>query len=318
MASLIVTGCDAKYFSIVQGLLESLASYPALREQSIGFLDAGLTDDQRRWLASRGVLVRTIGWDHDFPVRQEWEARMPGFKVMVARPQIRDHFPGFDAYLWMDADTWVQRGAAVSHLLSAAAASRSLVAVPEVDRSYFKFVRGPQAWWAEHQAAVACQGETVARAMQFLPTINAGLFALHAAAPHWDAYQKYLIAGLNRIQETTDQTRVVEQTALNAAVYADQLPVLRFPSAYNWLACLAIPYWDLGASSFVEPSPPYGLISVLHLSIHVLTRAVAVPLLHAGRVCGTLQTPLSQAAARGLADEQGKLLAAVEAGLPHG
>jgi hypothetical protein len=316
MTNLIVTGCDAKYFPIVRGLLDSLWSFPALQQQPIGFLDAGLTAEQSAWLASRVVSVKQIGWDHDFPLRAAWEQQMPGFKVMVARPQIRDHFPGYGIYHWIDADIWIQRPEAVLEML-AAAESKALVAVPEVDRSYFKFVKAPHAWLAEQQALVACQGEEIARQLQFLPTINAGMFALHAGASHWKLYQQYLVAGLNRIAETTDQTRVVEQTALNAAVYAGKLPVVRFPSLYNWLACLALPCWNVDAGQFAEPAPPYAPISLLHLSIHVLAHPVDVPVLYAGRIRGNVKTPLSYEAAQRLAAGKSQLLAAIRGGAPR-
>src|SRR4029453_4615902 len=103
---------------IVQGLLESLWSVPALQDQKIGFLDAGLTAEQTSWLGRPGGLLKGVGWDPDFPVRAQWEQQVPGFKVMVARPQIRDHFPGFDVYLWMDADIWVQRGEPVGKMVA--------------------------------------------------------------------------------------------------------------------------------------------------------------------------------------------------------
>jgi hypothetical protein len=121
MKSIIVTGCDARYFPLVEGLVRSLRQWQQLVGLPVGLLDFGLEDPQRQWLVGQGVDVRPGGWDFDFARRDAWEAMKPWFKAYLCRPHLRKHFPGFDVYCWLDADTWVQRPEAVELLLTCAA-----------------------------------------------------------------------------------------------------------------------------------------------------------------------------------------------------
>src|SRR5262249_19219092 len=150
------------------------------------------------------------------------------------------HFQGFEVFVWMDADTWVQDGEAVDQL-AAFAEDGKLAIVPEVDRSYYKFDEAPQAWEVEHRVMRACIGDEITNTLRYFPTLNAGVFALRHDAPHWNHWIKYLRIGLQHIRDVNDRTRCVEQVALNAAVRIEKLSAHYFPTSYNWLACMSVP-----------------------------------------------------------------------------
>ena len=60
--------------------------------------------------------------------------------------------------------------------------------------------------------------------------LNCGVFALHADAPHWEAWRRLIAQVLQR-------TRFfyAEQIALNYGVFAERLPVELLPAYCNWL-----------------------------------------------------------------------------------
>ena len=62
-------------------------------------LDLGLKDDEKAWLNSVGAtLASNIQIIPNFP-------DAPGYmRAMTCRPYLRDLLPGYDIYLWMDAD----------------------------------------------------------------------------------------------------------------------------------------------------------------------------------------------------------------------
>jgi hypothetical protein len=308
--SIIITGCDSAYFSLARGLVRSLRRFPSLTRHPIGFLDFGLDEAQRRWLGEQGVEIQPGGWDMDFPNRAAWEAAKPWFKVYLCRPYLRRHFPDYEVYLWLDADSWVQESEAVEHLI-AAAARGGMAACAEVDRSYIKFTKGQVLWQHESKVAAHCLGGELGGRLAMTPNFNAGVFAMRHDAPHWETWRHYFQLGLDRVDPTHELSRMVEQVALNAAIYLDDCPTHRFPCTYNWLACMALPLWDIAAQKFVEPAPPYRPIGIMHLSLLLLERAVTIPVLYQQEQHGALTTPLTLEGQEAMARAQGQILAAI-------
>jgi len=299
MKSIIITGCDATYFPLVEGLVRSLRQWPQLAVLPVGLLDFGLADPQRQWLVGQGIDVRPGGWDFEFAKRDAWEATKPWFKAYLCRPHLRKHFPGFDVYCWLDADTWVQQPNAIE-LLLVCAARGGLAAVPEIDRSYTKFVSNPSVWQLESEVAAHCFGPDMATRLRMLPQFNAGVFAMRHDAPHWEHYRHYLQLALERVEPADYFSRLAEQVAFNAATAFHDSPTHRLPSTVNWVALHASPAFDVATGLFVEPSPPHQPIGIMHLTADVAANPLTIPALDAGEPCFPIRTPLSFAGLLGL------------------
>ncbi|MBV8335522.1 MAG: macrocin O-methyltransferase, partial [Alphaproteobacteria bacterium] len=112
---LIASGSDSAYFPLLR---DTVLSVLAQRQNAaIGILDFGLTPDQRKWLADRVTHLVRPGWDVDFPDRERTpETR----KAQLSRPFLRCHFPGYESYLWIDADAWLQDWRVIELYLAAA------------------------------------------------------------------------------------------------------------------------------------------------------------------------------------------------------
>jgi hypothetical protein len=225
----------------------------------IGVLDFGLDEDQLEWLSTRVEHVVRPGWDLDFPDRERTPETL---KAQVARPFLRRHFPGYETYMWIDADAWLQDGRAVD--LYAAAAGRDKLAItPEIDRAYKRHYKRPKlfGWtlaWKNYREAF---GWRAADRLGRNPMLNCGVFALHCDAPHWDAWERVLSQVLQR-------TRFffVEQVALNYVIFAEHLQVNLLPAYCNWMPGDAVPAFDASRGLFVEPYAPYETIGVMHLA----------------------------------------------------
>src|ERR1700722_15684093 len=106
MKTTIVTASDADFYPLLRGLLASLedrrpAAQPAL---PVTVLDVGLLPEQVAALRET-VNVVAPGWMADFPGREnfgQW------FQAMIARPYLSKIVSGYDLYIWLDADAWVQ------------------------------------------------------------------------------------------------------------------------------------------------------------------------------------------------------------------
>src|SRR5215472_16277761 len=125
---LISSGADSGYFPLLRDTVLSILAQ--CRGAVIGILDFGLAPEQRDWLTERVAHLVRPGWDIDFPHREHTpETR----KAQLSRPFLRRHFPGYETYLWIDADAWLQDWRTVE-LYIAAAGHDKLAITPEIDR----------------------------------------------------------------------------------------------------------------------------------------------------------------------------------------
>lgn len=262
---IVVTGCDSAYAPLARDLVQSIREKAELADLPIGVLDLGLDGDQIDIFTSYDVEIRKVGWDLDFPGRDEWEKQLPGYKAMVSRSFLREHFPGYSTYLWMDADTWVQRPDSILNIIQGTNESTLLISA-ELDRQFGHYLKGPAIWQVYHNWYAEIFGKDIANKMNLRPMLNCGIFALSANAPHWQAWRKIHEAGLSRNTTVSPATFMIEQLALNIATYLNQLNVTLLPSGYNWLCHHAMPVWSTEQEVFLEPSIPNSEISILHLS----------------------------------------------------
>ena len=64
-----------------------------------------------------------------FKDRQDW------FKLLTERPFMKDYFPGYEKYIWMDADTEVLSSDGIVNLINACE-DKELAIAPEISESY--------------------------------------------------------------------------------------------------------------------------------------------------------------------------------------
>ncbi|MEI6806842.1 MAG: hypothetical protein WCK49_10130 [Myxococcaceae bacterium] len=120
----IVTGMssNAPYWELGVQLIESIHATRFYHKTPIKILDCGLTLEHCEYLNKRfQVEIKDPGWDinPDFLVESTCYQVLPqnGWKGCTARPYLHRHFPGFDYYLWIDADTWIQDETGLDHLI---------------------------------------------------------------------------------------------------------------------------------------------------------------------------------------------------------
>lgn len=260
MSTLLISAGDARYFPLVQGTISSLCDAPERRAVSVAFLDLGCTNSQRAWLLERVDYVEYAHWEISFPGRASAKEYMKGLCV---RPFLQRYFPGFDVYVWIDGDAWVQDWNAVS-LLVEGARRRGLAIVPEIDRgSRLQYGGLSDYWLFNYRQYELAFGSEVAEELHSHPVLNAGVFALHKDAPHWDVWAHQLfIAARNGANLYTDQY------ALNVTVYKRGLfdCTELLPAWCNWTCHFGLPVWDKSDTSFVEPYLPHTRIGILHLT----------------------------------------------------
>lgn len=255
----LITGADAGYASLLSGWLESIKMIKLDSEIDLCFLNLGCDQLQIENVKALGGICIEPDWDIDFPERY----RMPDhFKAMVSRPFLKKYFPGYDYYMWIDADAWVQDPAVIGIYLQAAATGKIAIA-SQFDRSYKSAYKRQKlfGWTHNHKHYRLGWGWRVADKFGRLPILNSGVFALAGNSPHWELWGEALNAGLQRTRH-----KLVEQTALNLAIYRDHLPATYLPAYCNWLCDAALPKVDQESGMLVEPNAPYQPLGIVHLA----------------------------------------------------
>ncbi len=252
--TIIVTAADDAFFPLLRGMISSVLAHRPNTGYVLGCFDLGLTDEQREWLANAGVsvIVPHTGLRHGIT------SQLQGKLGYLARPYLKENFPGYEIYIWLDADTWLQSWEAVDRLHEGAASEGG--AFVREDAPEYRDRLDLKAW----RAVNFRRGFGMIRGLRvfFAPHINNGVFALHSDAPHWDYWRSHYQSAIDRCGRYAP----FDQFGLNAAIYLDKLPASFLPPTNNWICDLVMPKWNSETGLFCRPNDPSQAISVMHLA----------------------------------------------------
>jgi hypothetical protein len=105
-------------------------------------------------------------------------------------------------------------------------------------------------------------GAEVARHIVKHATLNSGVFAATANAPHWSCWATWLGGALKRLDKPF---YFVEQLALNVVAYHERLALHWLPSKHNWVCHKALPMLSATTGKLIDPLPPHEELGVIHL-----------------------------------------------------
>lgn len=254
----LISAADERFFPRIRDLLHSVAEHrPAdAAPMDIGVIDLGMTApqlDQIRPMVKQIVPGRD---DFSYPARP---AAARWVQALTARPFLRNYFPGYSRYLWMDADIWLQDWRSIELLCSGQ--GDEVVVTPEIHCAYPYLYGGGML--AEHNRRFCSEsfGEEGSNLIAGKAIINAGMFSIGAQSGFWDAYRSLVIQGFNR-----GPNKWTEQYAMNLALYTGNMRIRPLPAWSNWICTYALPVYDPIEHCLCEPTPPHEKISALHLT----------------------------------------------------
>jgi hypothetical protein len=261
----IVTAADAAFYELATDTVASIRDKAQGRDIPIVIFDLGLTATQRERLRSRRVDFVVPGWDYAFhSPPPEW------FKAMTARTRLPKWVPGFEFYLWIDADAWVQRWETIELLLDAADRC-GFAAVAEADRAYSDI----QAATADGKPVSTLQtridnlrtyfGDDVVRRAAHRATMNCGVFCARHNSSIWEAWPRLMTVALR--SRRVSSFFFAEQTAMNVALSYESVPFARLPAMHNWLLTGAMPRVGDGGE-LVHPDFPHESLGIIHRAAH--------------------------------------------------
>lgn len=252
----VVSAADATFFRLLRGLVGSLRDTPQGRDIALYVFDIGLTEAQRRWLLVQGAHLRALP-----PPPDDAAALSPTLRLLLSRCRIPEMLPGHDVYVWIDADAWVQRWEAIDAYVEGALCSGFAI-TPETDPAYdteiLRVVHGP---------VFSLFGPEGVERLLTRGSINAGIFAGRADAPHWPAWRRRIAASRTATADP-QQLFLLDQTALSLVCTDGELPAAMLPTTCNWVANLALPIVSDDARLLLRPLPPHEPLGIVHQAGH--------------------------------------------------
>lgn len=257
MKRIIICAADENFSDLLLDLVHSTQQWDEPLADAIGLLDLGLSPETLA--AIKPIVTHIVTPEWDLSLRPDLITTKPYIRANTARPFLPKYFPGYDLYLWLDADTWVQERFAIDQLF-AAASEGAIGIVPQDNECYIQ--RDTSIDWRRNRLRdyFGDEGDALYDAN---PYFNSGAFSLRRDAPHWELWAKHFAAGLTRSPGLCS-----DQTALNFAIWKEALPFQALPALCNWTCHLALPSISASTGKLCMPREPFSEIGLIHLTAH--------------------------------------------------
>ena len=265
MRKIIITSSDSKYYHLLTELINSIIKNNLDQEFDIGIIDTGLSEDQLINLKTKNIIIK----------KADWNVKVPNFKVrgrnylknIVARAFLPDYFEGYQNYIWVDADTWINHKE--SFLLFDEGSSNNKICItPQVDRSYGELAKVE--WFLNFPKRIKTinyknisrsVSKSLAKKYAMYPTLNGGAFSIGSNFNLWRVFQKNIIMALKK-----GRIFGSDQVALALSIFHDGIDAEFLPAYTNWMCDFHLPKYDQDRDLFVEPFLPNHPIGLMHLA----------------------------------------------------
>ena len=252
--TIVVTGCDAAHYELATDLLASLRD--ACGEAvTIGFIHIG--DD----LVPPEIVSKTDAMVHvsDDPLLS---GQRRGFRLayLGVKPRMPEYFPGYDTYIWLDGDTWVQNVVGLDQLIHCAGLA-DICMHPELDPNYFAQFY-PRQYMYDVYASIYGPDEAIRCAGHHM--LNCGVFAARASSPIWRLWSDALTDMVER-SRGRDDVYFSDQIPLHRLVVSGQLTLAPLRAVNNWLTMLSLPAVNFERKRLLAPTYPFEEINIIHL-----------------------------------------------------
>lgn len=266
----IVTGADKKYLPFLKNLIHSLSNTRSLEVADLCILDVENNSD---YLNEVNEFIHKKV-KPSFSLKLKFEDTENWFKLLTERPFIKDYFPGYEKYIWLDADTYVLNIDAINNL-DEATKYKDIAISPEVNEAYifknkkfgikkkFFSLYKISGWSFKNYKKYF--SEQIAEDLFFKPLFNNGVFCLKSSSRIWDMWKKEYQAALDKAP--TSYGIKTDQLSLNKVMYENFELVSVMNSISNWIIDKSEPIiLDKENNIFMTPSYPRKKINILHFT----------------------------------------------------
>ena len=264
--NVIVTGSDRKYYPFLKNLVNSLINTNSLEICDLCILDVENESEYLSEIEDKITKKKKANYNLNifFKDRQDW------FKLLTERPFMKDYFPGYEKYIWMDADTEVLSSDGIVNLINACE-DKELAIAPEISESYvfknskfgikkiFKSFYKLSGWSFKNYKKYF--SNSIGEELFFKPLFNNGIFSLKAESKIWDLWKFEYQNALNKAK--TSYGIKTDQLSLNKVIYENFEKVSILDSTNNWLVSRSEKIIKIN-KDFYTPSFPNRKINIIH------------------------------------------------------
>lgn len=264
--NVIVTGSDKNYYPFLKNLVESLVNSKSLEICDLCILDVEEKSNYLLELENKITRKKKANFNLkiNFKDRQDW------FKLLTERPFMRDYFPGYEKYIWMDADTEVLNSDGIKNILEACE-DKELAIAPEVNENYvfknnkfgikkiFKSFYKISGWSFKNYNKYF--SSRIGEDLFFKPLFNNGVFCLKSNSKIWDLWKFEYQNALNKAN--TSYGIKTDQLSLNKVIYENFEKISILDSTNNWLISRSEIIKKIN-NNYFTPSFPNRKINILH------------------------------------------------------
>ena len=183
---------------------------------------------------------------------------------------MKDYFPGYEKYIWMDADTEVLSSDGIVNLINACE-DKELAIAPEISESYvfknskfgikkiFKSFYKLSGWSFKNYKKYF--SNSIGEELFFKPLFNNGIFSLKAESKIWDLWKFEYQNALNKAK--TSYGIKTDQLSLNKVIYENFEKVSILDATNNWLVSRSEKIIKINKDLYT-PSFPNRKINIIH------------------------------------------------------
>jgi lipopolysaccharide biosynthesis glycosyltransferase len=265
MKNLIVSSADSKYSHLLIELYHSLKPY-LIDKYDFAILDCGLNDEKVNYFIGNQIKIVKPDWEFDI---SSYKIRgRENLKIQFSRFYLDKYFPGYENYIWLDSDTWVNCPDTFDLYLKGAEISGFSI-TPQVDRAYQKLIDIKWLIGGIPKKINTINFKNISKsvslelAKKFAGnfTLNAGCFAYNIKFDGLDRLRSNL-----RLASKKGRIFGSDQVALALTLFNDGISFELLPSYCNWLCVTKVPKYSNDMKCFVEPYLPNHKIGVMHLA----------------------------------------------------
>jgi lipopolysaccharide biosynthesis glycosyltransferase len=265
----LVTGADKKYLPFLKQLLNSIIKHNVYRYADIFIFSINL--DKKYFLHYKPYIKKIC--NPNFTIKLNFNPKNEWTKLLTERPYIKDYFPGYKKYIWLDADTCFLNKHGIKDLVTACE-NHEISIAPEISPSYihthnsfgikhfFHSLYKINGWSFKNYKNFFSR--KIAETLIFKPLFNNGVFCLDANSTLWSQWKKnYKSALLKCFDEYGLKT---DQLSLNVSLIKKNKRIGILDPINNWIYKFSKPHFNKKESKFYTPDFPRREINIIHFT----------------------------------------------------
>ena len=268
MKTLLVTGGDKVFDNLLEDCIFSIRDVGY--ESDIAVLDFGFSTDTLNRIKQHNVIIQQAGLPPEISKIATNVAAGAG--VLLLKPYLPEIFPGYQKYIFLDADVYCQDRVGLD-ALEREADGADFVAVSQRTRFHeWDVARGNGVEFNFYGQALRQNWYTMFANRSKLPKadkkilaqyqiINAGVFSSTASSPIWKIWIDEMIRCITCLPD--GRKSAADQLGLGLAIYKHKLNIKTLPEICNWTSAWR---YDPDRHVFTETEPFYNQVSIMHLA----------------------------------------------------